>query len=100
MSRLPTPAEPDVPAKNDACGCEEAIDRLFEYLDAEMPESDTLRVTAHLKACHSCEDAASAEQHVRELLRRSCRESAPETLRVRVIAELTLRRVRGSVSAD
>jgi anti-sigma factor (TIGR02949 family) len=85
---------------SDPCGCEEAIDRLFEYLDAEMPESDTLRVGAHLAMCHSCEDAAGAEQHVRELLRRSCRESAPETLRVRVIAELMVRRVRGSVSFD
>lgn len=90
----------DGDAVRHGCECDEAIDRLFEYLDAEMPESDTLRVSAHLAACHGCEDAAGAERHVRELLRRSCLESAPETLRMRVVAQLLVREVRGSVGAD
>lgn len=75
------------------CGCDEAIDRLFEYLDAELPEPDCLRLAAHLAVCDGCLDAASAEKHVRDLLRRSCAESAPETLRVRVVSQLTVWRV-------
>jgi anti-sigma factor (TIGR02949 family) len=94
----PNPGDGDVVGHD--CECDEAIDRLFEYLDAEMPESDTLRVAAHLAACHGCEDAAGAERHVRELLRRSCQESAPETLRIRVVAQLMVRQVRGSLGAD
>lgn len=73
-----------------ACGCEEAIDRLFEYLDAELPEPDCLRLAAHLAVCDGCLDAASAERHVRELLRRSCTEAAPDTLRLRVVSQLTV----------
>jgi len=77
------------------CGCEEAIDRLFEYLDAEVPDADCLRIAAHLAVCAGCHDAAGAEQHVRELIRRSCVEAAPEELRVRVVASLSVLRVDG-----
>jgi anti-sigma factor (TIGR02949 family) len=87
-------------SRGEPCGCDEAIGRLFEYLDAEMPEPDCVRVAAHLAVCASCHDAASAERHVRELLRRSCQQTAPEALRVRVVAEMIVRRVRGAVGAD
>ena len=82
----------DRPATAGPCGCEEAINRLFEYLDAEMPESDCRRLREHIVACDDCHHAADAEQHVRELLRRSCVEQAPEALRVRVITQILLRR--------
>lgn len=75
------------------CGCEEALDRLFEFLDAELPSPDRGRLAAHLSVCPHCLDAASAERHVRALIRRSCTERAPETLRMRVIAQLTVMRV-------
>ncbi len=96
----PNQGDADAPGARERCECDEAIDRLFEYLDAEMPESDLVRVSAHLAACHGCEDAAGAERHVRELLRRSCLESAPERLRVRVVAQLSVRQVRGRTGAD
>ena len=86
--------------QGEACGCDEAINRLFEYLDAEVPEPDCLRIAAHLAVCTDCHDAAGAERHVRALLRRSCQERAPEALRVRVYAEMLVRRVRGAVAAD
>lgn len=93
-SAMPTGASDsdDPPRGCGPCGCEEAIDRLFEYLDAEMSEPDCLRVAAHLAVCDGCLDAASAERHVRELLRRSCTQAAPETLRVRVVAQFSVRR--------
>jgi anti-sigma factor (TIGR02949 family) len=87
-------------SRTGPCGCDEAISRLYEYLDAEMPEPDCLRVAAHLAVCADCHDAAGAERHVRELLRRSCVERAPETLRMRVVAEMIVRRVRGVVGAE
>ncbi len=96
------PSSVGVPAgagERTPCGCDEAIDRLFEYLDAELPEPDCLRLAAHIAVCDGCLDAAGAERHVRDLIRRSCAESAPETLRVRVVSQLTVWRVgqdRGS----
>lgn len=96
----PTPGADRRPASAGPCGCQEAIDRLFEYVDAEMPLTDTVRVAAHLAVCDSCEDAAGAERHVRDVLRRSCHEMAPEALRTRVVSALSVRRVRGSLTAD
>jgi anti-sigma factor (TIGR02949 family) len=82
------------------CGCEEALARLFEYLDAELPEPDCLRLAAHLAICEHCLDAAGAEEHVRSLIRRSCVEPAPEALRVRVVAQLSVLRVQGRLSTS
>jgi mycothiol system anti-sigma-R factor len=101
MSTSNAAAEPVPDAQGRAaaepCGCDEAIERLYEYLDAEIPEPECLRIAAHLAICTSCHDAASAERHVRTLLRRSCLERAPEALRVRVLAEMIVHRGRGAV---
>lgn len=83
-----------------ACGCEEAINRLFEFLDAEVSDWDRRRIEAHIAGCASCDDAASAERHVRALLRRSCREAAPESLRLRVVAQLVVGRIPGRLASD
>lgn len=75
------------------CGCDEAIARLYEYMDAELPESDCARLAAHLAVCPTCHDAVSAEEHLRAVLRRSCVEAAPERLRLRVVTQITRLRV-------
>jgi anti-sigma factor (TIGR02949 family) len=99
MSAARTPAGDGAPRAAAApCGCEEALARLFEYLDAELPEPDCLRLAAHLAVCEHCLDAAGAEEHVRTLIRRSCVERAPEALRVRVVAQLTVLRFGGRAS--
>lgn len=75
------------------CNCAEFVEKLFALLDSEIlgPEADVLR--SHLARCPECTRVAEAESHVRELLRRSCRERAPEALRVRVRTQLTVMRV-------
>lgn len=81
-------------ANEDHCRCEEALDRLEEYLDSEMGELDAGRLREHLQGCTSCLGEAELEQRFRALLRRSCCETAPETLRVRVRTEITVLRTR------
>jgi anti-sigma factor (TIGR02949 family) len=75
------------------CTCEELLDNLMEFLDSELDEDQCARLRAHADSCPTCHEAADAEQHIRTLLRRSCSEVAPSTLRVRVASQLTVLRV-------
>lgn len=40
-------------------------------------------------------ELADAEEHIRTLIRRSCVEHAPESLRTRVITQITVLRAQG-----
>ncbi|MGM0385002.1 MAG: mycothiol system anti-sigma-R factor, partial [Actinomycetota bacterium] len=62
---------------------------------AELEASEISRLRHHLEACSQCSELADAEEHIRNLIRRSCVEHAPETLRARVITQLTILRAQG-----
>ncbi len=81
-------------AAHGAVNCEQAIGRLFEFLDAELPEADADRIRAHLEYCEPCLAEYDVEEHVRALVRRSCRESAPAELHVRIKQALTILRAQ------
>ena len=72
--------------------CEVALGRLFEFLDAELPEADSDRIRAHLEYCEPCLAEYDIEEHVRALVKRSCSECAPVTLHVRIREHLTVLR--------
>jgi anti-sigma factor (TIGR02949 family) len=72
--------------------CDEALDRLFEYLDAELGTPEAERVRAHLTECTECLEEFDVEAVVKKIVRRSCREEAPAQLRARIHEQLvTLR---------
>ena len=81
------------------CGCEKFADRVIEYLDSEVDSSESAILKAHVAHCRECTETAEAEQHIREVIRRSCREQAPEALRVRVHTQLTVMRISSAVQA-
>ncbi|MFD1716791.1 mycothiol system anti-sigma-R factor [Georgenia deserti] len=81
------------------CSCEELMDHLFEFLDAELDESEEARLRRHAAECPHCTEAADAEVHIRELVKRSCAEVAPSSLRMRVRSQLTVLKV-SRVRAD
>jgi anti-sigma factor (TIGR02949 family) len=65
--------------------CEEALNRLYEYLDRELSPEELAEVHGHLEACPPCRDRFTFEADVLRLVRRSCREvSAPPELVERV----------------
>ena len=75
------------------CSCEEVARHLFEPLDAQMPEEMAARLRRHCETCPHCSDLASAEAHIRHILRRSCcGEPAPATLRVRITSQIAVYR--------
>lgn len=79
-------------AHTDGVNCDQALGRLFEYLDAELGAPDAVLVRQHLEECAPCLDEYDVEVVVKNLVRRCCQESAPEDLRLRIHAQLTLLR--------
>lgn len=72
------------------CTCSEVSDHLFELLDSQMPEEQAARLRAHVQSCPHCNEIAEAETHVREIVKRSCCESAPSTLREKISSQISV----------
>ncbi|WP_425956376.1 mycothiol system anti-sigma-R factor [Xylanimonas sp. McL0601] len=70
--------------------CEHALVHLSEFLDSEMTPDDEQRMRDHLAHCSPCLAELSAEELVKKLVRRSCAERAPESLRARIHTQLTV----------
>lgn len=90
-------ATPDEPG-SQGCGpgCEQALGRLFSYLDSELDPADAARVRAHIEVCRPCLDELAVETLLKNLVRRCCQEQAPDDLRVKIHARLTTLRITGS----
>ena len=77
------------------CGnnCTDAMERLWEYLDSELPDLDAATVRSHLAECRGCLEEYDVDVVVKHLVKRGCQEVAPDTLRVRIHEQLTVMRV-------
>jgi anti-sigma factor (TIGR02949 family) len=85
--------EPVTPIPHSTAGeseCEHALTHLYEYLDSEMTADDELRMRAHVAHCSPCLAELSVEELVKQLVRRSCHETAPAGLRERIHTQLTV----------
>lgn len=89
--------DPAHAASAQDCGCPEALDRLWEYLDAELTVPDKDVVSAHLAHCTGCLEEHEVERVMKAVVRRGCQEVAPEELRVRIHERITVLRVRGAL---
>jgi mycothiol system anti-sigma-R factor len=69
-------------------GCQEAIHRLYHYLDGELTEERRRAIQAHLDECNPCLEAYDFEAELRSIVAGHCREQPPSTLRDRVAAAL------------
>lgn len=76
------------------CRCEDLLEQLYEFLDAEISDAECARLRDHVRECPTCREATDAETHLRVLLRRSCVEVAPSGLRLRVVAQISMLRSR------
>ena len=82
--------------------CTEALTRLFEFLDSEINDGDADRIRQHLADCEPCLSEYDVEEHLKKAVRRSCAESAPVELHVRIRQQLVVLRahVPGGVAGD
>ncbi len=75
---------------HDAVDCNQALGKLFEYLDAELGTPDSELIRAHLAECAPCLGEYDVEVVVKNLVKRCCQESAPADLRLRIHERLTI----------
>lgn len=70
--------------KTDDISCEEALRRLFDYLDRELEPHAHGEMEQHLRRCRSCFSRTEFERRLKQRLRESAQESVPERLQARV----------------
>ncbi len=92
--------DPRRPAAGAPCGCDEAVERLWEYVDSELGGLDHDRVASHLHECSTCFEEEQVEVLIKQLVRRCCQEEAPTTLRLRIHEQLTVLRLRAAVEPE
>ena len=72
--------------------CSAALQRLWGYLDKELTADDEDELRDHLAGCPPCLAEYSIDVVLKQIVRRSCQEAAPDRLRVRI--QQTLLQVR------
>lgn len=69
--------------------CEEALERLWDFLDGEMEPANELAVRQHLEVCSRCYPRYDFQRAYFELLRRvRSRDSVPGKLRRRLFERI------------
>lgn len=72
-----------------ACGCSsDQVDRIHAYLDGALTIEDLQQIADHIDACPDCTREHDLEQVIRTVVRRSCTETAPETLRASIMSRI------------
>ena len=69
--------------------CSDVLDRVYEYVDGELSSDVVESIREHLAECAPCLRQYDLEAVLKQLVRRSCQDRAPETLRLRIIARIT-----------
>lgn len=68
--------------------CSSTIKHLYEFLDRELSPEQLRTIQAHLNACPECTDVKDFELMVREKMRSSCAQQAPEQLKARLLQDV------------
>jgi len=69
--------------------CSEVLDHLYEYLDREMPDSDSAKFREHIDECSPCLEKYGLEQEVKKLVKRCCgHDDVPSDLRAKVMERI------------
>ncbi|MDA8285346.1 MAG: mycothiol system anti-sigma-R factor [Actinomycetota bacterium] len=69
-------------------GCREALEVLYRYLDGELDDERRRIIAYHLERCSPCLVAFDFEAELKAVIAHRCRESVPESLRLRVASVL------------
>lgn len=73
---------------NDRHLCDDALARLYPYLDGELTAFRRWRVRTHLRKCVGCGGAYSFEERLRLVIRDRCRDEVPDAFMDRLRAVL------------
>ena len=64
--------------------CEEALKRVFEYLDHALAEAEHCEIEDHLSVCRGCYSRVEFERRLKDHLRGVGEEKAPPALQQRI----------------
>ena len=78
--------------------CVDYLERIVFFLDNELDEADCSEVRMHLDACGPCLEKYDLQRVVKQVVARSCSESAPDGLRERVRIQIREVQIRISES--
>jgi anti-sigma factor (TIGR02949 family) len=70
------------------CGCDKAKAELEEYLHRELSQQDFQDISEHLDNCEDCSGEHLVGLTLTEKVKQACSETAPEELRLAIIAKL------------
>ena len=68
--------------------CEEALDRLFEFIDGELTPGEVEQMATHLKECPPCEAEHKLNEKIKTRVAATGGECAPDALRDKVLESL------------
>ncbi|HEY4536260.1 MAG TPA: mycothiol system anti-sigma-R factor [Enteractinococcus sp.] len=70
-------------------GCtEERIESIYQYLDGALDSADLAEVRAHIDGCTTCQSEHDLELIIRDVVKRSCDEKAPSTLKDKILLRI------------
>lgn len=64
--------------------CQDALHRLYHYLDGELTAERRQVIQRHLTDCEPCLHAYDFESELKSVIARSCRDQVPDHLRARI----------------
>ncbi|CAA9265373.1 MAG: hypothetical protein AVDCRST_MAG83-2942 [uncultured Arthrobacter sp.] len=64
------------------------IEKLYDYLDGELSHKDLVEIKAHLDSCAECAKEYDLECVIREVVKRSCTEKAPTSLKDNILERI------------
>ena len=68
--------------------CQEALDTLYRFIDGELTEQRRRQIQDHLDDCPPCLDKFDFEAVLKVVIAQRCRETVPESLRLRIAISL------------
>ena len=72
----------------DGSECSKALESLYLFIDKEMDVASCHEIQIHIDNCSGCLSEFDLERIVKELVNRSCAETAPAPLRERVLMSI------------
>ncbi|MDR1441429.1 MAG: mycothiol system anti-sigma-R factor [Bifidobacteriaceae bacterium] len=80
-------------------GCEEALPRLYRFIDEELDEHELEAMRDHLDGCDNCAYEHEVRTKLKSVIREACLDAAPPSLRAKVVDRLTELRAGGAQPA-
>lgn len=74
-------------AKNGGC-TESRMESIYQYLDGALGNEDLAEVKTHIQDCAECQSEHDLELIIRDVVKRSCEEKAPYSLKTRIMQRI------------